>query len=79
MSSVAGKLLDVRTIEPGWAAANNPADFALTTEWAQYTFDIVANANGSMRRKMWMAIAAGDTEAHDIYIDRAEFFYLGCQ
>jgi len=42
-ASVEGAPLDIRVIEQGWAAANNPADVSLSTEWEQYTFDFVAN------------------------------------
>ncbi len=76
-SSVEGKTLDLRLIESGWAAANDPADFVLTTEWELYEYEFTATEGGNNNRNIWMATPSS-TDVFDMYIDDFRMYYLGC-
>ncbi|MEM1120019.1 MAG: PKD domain-containing protein [Bacteroidota bacterium] len=67
---------DVRTIESGWAANDDPADFVLTTDWVQYSFDIVATDGGNLNRKLWWQTVDGSGEAFDIFVDGFKLYSL---
>lgn len=74
-STMDGSVLDFRTIENGWAAANDPDDFLLTTEWTQYSFDFVADDAGSINRKIWWALPSSD-QSFQAFVDDIKLFYL---
>ncbi|MEM6963287.1 MAG: PKD domain-containing protein [Bacteroidota bacterium] len=76
-SSMDGALLDARVIESGWAANIDPADFALTTEWQEYSFDFVADGSGNQDRKFWMRTMAS-SDVFDMHIDNIRMYYVGC-
>ena len=70
-----GVLLDLRTIESGWAAANDPDDFTITTEWVEYSFDFVANDAGGLNRTVWWQLP-GSTDSFQVFVDDIKLFYL---
>lgn len=74
-STLDGAIFDIRVIENGWAAANDPQDVALTTEWQQYTFDFVANDAGAVNRKVWWQLP-GSAETFKVYVDDLKLYYL---
>ena len=74
-STLDGAVLDLRTIENGWAASNDPADFILTTEWVQYSFDFVANDAGDINRRVWWQLPSSD-QAFQVFVDDIKLFYL---
>lgn len=74
-STMDGAIFDIRVIENGWAAANDPQDVSLTTEWQQYSFDFVANDAGAMNRKIWWQLP-GSAESFQVYVDDLKLYYL---
>lgn len=74
-ASTEGVDFDLRVIEAGWAAANDPANFSLTTEWTEYSFDFVANDAGALNRKVWWQLP-GATEAFQVFVDDLKLYYL---
>ena len=74
-ASTDGIDFDLRVIESGWAAANDPANFSLTTEWTQYSFDFVANDAGALNRKVWWQLP-GANEAFEVFVDDLKLYYL---
>ena len=74
-SSLDGAILDFRLIEAGWAAANDPANFALTPEWKEYSFDFVANDAGNLNRKVWWQLPSS-ADVFQVFVDDIKLFYL---
>ena len=74
-STMDGVVLDFRTIENGWATSDDPADFILTTEWAQYSYDFVANDAGDLNRKVWWQLPGSD-QTFQVYVDDIKLYYL---
>ena len=74
-STLDAAVMDFRVIESGWAASNDPADFILTTEWQEYSFDFVANEAGSNNRKVWWQLPASD-QSFIIYVDDIKLYNL---
>ncbi|MEM9917252.1 MAG: PKD domain-containing protein [Bacteroidota bacterium] len=77
-STLDGATLDLRVIESGWASTNDPADFTLTTEWQQYSFDFVAEEAGDNNRKIWWQTPSS-TEVYDFFVDDLRMYYLECE
>ena len=74
-STMDGAIFDIRVIENGWAAANDPLDVSLSTEWQQYSFDFVANDAGAKNRKIWWLLP-GSAESFQVFVDDLKLYYL---
>jgi len=77
-SSLDGAILDLRVIESGWATSNDPADFTLSTDWQEFSFDFTANDAGDQNRKIWWQTPP-NTESFDMHVDNIRIYYLGCE